>query len=337
MSAADAGETATSGPVLVSVLVATYNHGRFIREALDSVVRQSSPDWELIVVDDGSTDETPQVIAAWQAETGAGLAQRTAFLRIKNCGQSAAFEAGFTHCRGRYIALLDSDDRWLPDKLASAVSALLAAPQVSLLTHAQFVMTAEGKRTGRLWPRGGNLATGDMREQIRRTARLAVGTASSLVIRADVFESLLPVPTRRFRSAADYYFAFGASLAGPVVALPEPLGEYRIHQDSMYLSRMSTSDGLRRQLDLQETIVGHFGLLAVLPRNAYYLRTRFALAALGGTVTERVRTYAAMITAIARDPYFALGQKLQQIMFWGVATLLPRSGFARLWHWFLVR
>jgi len=105
----------------------------------------------------------------------------------------------------------------------------------------------------------------------------------------------------------------------------------------MYLRRMSSTGGLLRQLDLQETIAGHFGLSAVLPRNAYYLRARFALACLDGSPMDRVRAYAALAAAIVRDPYFGVAQKVQQVLFWGGAALLPRSGFARLWRWFLLR
>jgi glycosyltransferase involved in cell wall biosynthesis len=317
--------------------MATHNHARYLREALGSVVGQTSFDWELVVVDDGSTDNTQEVLSAWQAEVGARLPQRVTLLRTENDGQSAACEAGYAHCRGRYVALLDSDDRWLPAKLERVTDILVPHPELTLLTHSQFVITADGVRTGKLWPRGGILASGDLRNQIRHSARLAVGTASSLVIRADVFAALLPVPTRRFPSAADYYFAFGACLAGPIAAVPEPLGEYRIHPDSMYLNRMSGSDGLRRQLELQETIAGHFGLLAVLPRNAYYQRARYALACLGGSPSARARAYGALASAIVRDPYFGAAQKAQQVVFWGLGALLPKAGFARLWRWFLLR
>ncbi len=320
-----------------TVLLATYNHARFIRESLESIRSQTSADFHLVLVDDGSTDATPEVIGRWLAEEGAELADRTEVLTQPNGGQSAAWEAGAALCQGRYIALLDSDDRWLPAKLARAAEALAAHPEASLLTHPQWVLTGDGTRTGRLWPRGGILADGDVRAQLRQTARLAVGTASSLVIRTDIFRSLLPPPTRRFRSAADYYFAFGASLAGPVIALPEPLGEYRVHGDSMYLNRMLTGDGLRRQLDLQETITGHFGLGAALPRNAFYQRARFALAALEGTVADRLVGYRRLAAAIMHDPFFRPAQKIEQLWFWGAAGMLPPRAFARLWRWFLLR
>ncbi len=320
-----------------SVLVATHNHASYLAEALDSVLGQTYRDWEIVLVDDGSTDATAEVIAAWCRQNQAALAGRFQQIRINNAGQSAAYEAGAPFCRGRYIALLDSDDRWLPGKLAAASAALQADPNLTLLTHPQFVIDASGARTGRTWPRGGFLASGDLRAQMRRTARLGVGTASSLVLPATTFQGLLPTPTRKFSSAADYYFGFGACLAGPILALAEPLGEYRIHPSSMYLQRMSNGEGLRRQLDLQETISGHFGLGAVLLHNAYYQRARFALACLTGSIIDRFRTLRDFSSAILDDPWFSPAQKIQQLGFWSAAAVLPRPAFIRLWRWFLLR
>ncbi|MEO8030420.1 MAG: glycosyltransferase [Gemmatimonadota bacterium] len=320
-----------------SILIAAHNHAPYIAEALDSVLAQTCGDWEVVIVDDGSTDGTGEAAQAWCQDHQDRLSGRFHLMRIENAGQSAAYEAGAPSCRGRYIALLDSDDRWLPAKLATALRALDADAEATLLNHAQYIIDSQGRRTGGLWPRGGYLPSGDLREPMRHSGRLAVGTASSMVFRADVFRSLLPTPTRKFSSAADYYFGFGACLAGPILALGDPLGEYRIHPSSMYLQRMSNGEGLRRQLDLQETITGHFGLGPVLVHNAYYQRARFALACLTGSIIDRFRTFRDFGSAILGDPWFSPGQKIQQLGFWSLAAVLPRSAFVRLWRWFLLR
>lgn len=317
-----------------TVLIATYNHAAFIRESLDSVLAQTDADWELVIVDDGSTDETRRVIGDWQRTSG--IPQRVEVVTLANAGQSAAFETGFALCRGSLIALLDSDDRWLPGKLAAVRQAFEARPDAALLTHSQYIIDREGRRSGKLWPRAG-LVDGDLRERIRRTGRLAVGTASTLVIPAPIFRSLLPMATRGFRSAADYYLSFGAALAGPVIALTEPLGEYRVHPEGQYLIRMKDTAGLLKQKALQETIIGHFGLAETLTHNAYYQRTRFALACLDGSLGQRWDAYRALTEAIVADPYLGAAQKLQQILFWAVAGCLPKPLFTRMWQWFLHR
>ena len=96
--------------ILVSIIIPTYNRGWIIKEAIDSVLAQSFDDYELIVVDDGSIDNTPDLLAAY--------AERIIYIQQKNRGVSAARNAGIRASRGSLIAFLDSDDYWLPDKLA---------------------------------------------------------------------------------------------------------------------------------------------------------------------------------------------------------------------------
>ena len=99
---------------LVSVIIPTYNRGWIIGEAVDSVLAQEYPNTELIVVDDGSTDATDAVLAAY--------GDRIRLLRQKNRGVSAARNAGIRAAAGELIAFLDSDDLWLPAKLGRQVA-----------------------------------------------------------------------------------------------------------------------------------------------------------------------------------------------------------------------
>jgi glycosyltransferase involved in cell wall biosynthesis len=102
-----------SQPPLVSVVVPCYNQAAFLREAIDSVLAQTYPHREVIVVDDGSTDDT--------AAVAAGYAGRIRLVRQVNRGLSGARNVGVAHARGTLIGLLDADDRWLPNKLAAEV------------------------------------------------------------------------------------------------------------------------------------------------------------------------------------------------------------------------
>ena len=96
-------------PPQISVVIPTYNRGWIVAEAVDSVLAQTFSDYELIVVDDGSTDDTAEVLGEY--------GDRIRVLRQKNKGVSAARNAGIRSAAGRYIAFLDSDDLWLPSKL----------------------------------------------------------------------------------------------------------------------------------------------------------------------------------------------------------------------------
>lgn len=105
----------------VSVIIPTFNRAWCVREAVDSVLGQEFSGFELIVVDDGSSDETPQMLLAY------GSALR--MLRQENRGVSAARNAGIAAARGELIAFLDSDDIWLPGKLARQVEFFRRHPE----------------------------------------------------------------------------------------------------------------------------------------------------------------------------------------------------------------
>jgi glycosyltransferase involved in cell wall biosynthesis len=98
-------------PPLVSVVVATYNYGRYLAGALDSVLGQTLSDFEVIVVDDGSTDETPRIVEGYRNDP------RVRYLRTDHLGQPAAKNGGIRAATGRFVAFLDADDQWLPTKL----------------------------------------------------------------------------------------------------------------------------------------------------------------------------------------------------------------------------
>ena len=103
----------TTNHPLVSVIIPTYNRGWIIKEAIDSVLAQDFEDFELIIVDDGSTDHTAAIINSYQEDI--------IILRQKNQGVSAARNRGLAEASGSFVAFLDSDDLWLPQKLSRQV------------------------------------------------------------------------------------------------------------------------------------------------------------------------------------------------------------------------
>jgi glycosyltransferase involved in cell wall biosynthesis len=114
---ADAARNPVPGDApLVSVIIPAYNCARFIREALDSALAQDYPALEVIVVDDGSTDDTGAILDSYGA--------RIRLLSQPNRGCAAARNAGVAHARGKYIAFLDGDDVWRPSKISYQMRAL---------------------------------------------------------------------------------------------------------------------------------------------------------------------------------------------------------------------
>jgi glycosyltransferase involved in cell wall biosynthesis len=132
-------------PVDVSVIIPTYNRARLVVEAIESALRQTTPPREIIVIDDGSTDETPRVLASF--------GDRIISVRQANQGVGAARNRGLAMARGRYLAFLDSDDTWLEFKLELQVGVMERSPELGLLfsdfliTHENGGMTPHGLQT----------------------------------------------------------------------------------------------------------------------------------------------------------------------------------------------
>ncbi|WP_046113047.1 glycosyltransferase family 2 protein [Aquincola tertiaricarbonis] len=114
-----------AAPPLVSVIVPTYNCAAYIDETVASVLAQTHPAVELIVIDDGSTDGTLERLAAW--------GPRLTVVPQANAGVCAARNHGLRIARGEFVCLLDHDDYWFPDKLAVQVAALQARPEVGVV------------------------------------------------------------------------------------------------------------------------------------------------------------------------------------------------------------
>lgn len=124
---------------MVSVIIPTHNRAAFLKKAIDSVLGQSCRDYELVVVDDGSSDGTAELLASY--------GDRIISVRQENRGPSAARNLGIARARGEFIAFLDSDDWWHPDKLALQLCAMEEEPGF-LISHTQEVWYT----TGRLLP-----------------------------------------------------------------------------------------------------------------------------------------------------------------------------------------
>jgi glycosyltransferase involved in cell wall biosynthesis len=128
-----------SSPVAkVSIIITCYNYGRFLMESVSSALAQTYNDVEVIIIDDGSTDDTPTVVQNWQSEP------RVRYFRQRNGGISSALNAGVRMATGEFVAFLDADDRWDPRKLEKQMSRFQDS-KVGVVYTESFEMSADEK------------------------------------------------------------------------------------------------------------------------------------------------------------------------------------------------
>ena len=125
----------------VSVVIPSYNHAGYVIEAIDSVRAQSLVEWELIVIDDGSTDGSPALVSA---HLGALRDERIRFYLQANAGSHAAINRGLAMARAPYVAILNSDDRFAPTRLERLLDLAAQHPGDLIAMTAVRLIDAEG-------------------------------------------------------------------------------------------------------------------------------------------------------------------------------------------------
>ena len=213
---------------LVSVIVNNYNYAHFLADAIDSALAQAYAPLEVVVVDDGSTDESRDVIA--------GYGDRVIPVFKENGGQASAFNAGFAASRGDVVIFVDADDMLLPHTVATAVS--LFSPAVVKVHWPLWEIDRDGARTGIIHP-SRTLDAGDLREKSVVEGPLVGGSppTSGNAWSRTLLQQILPIPEEEFRINADGYLFTLSWIYGEVRAIPEPLGHYRVHGANHFASK----------------------------------------------------------------------------------------------------
>lgn len=198
----------------VSVVMATWNRANFIDRAIESVVGQTFVDWELIIVDDGSTDATRETVGRWVERDG-----RIKYLPIEHTGKIARVSnEGLRVAAGEFIAILDDDDWWIdPSKLAKQVAFLDAHRDYVACGGWFVVVDQDGNRVSRVGKPASDAA-------IRRVALFANPIANSTA----VFRRTVGLYDESLSQFADWDFWLKAGVVGKLCNLPEYFLAYRM-------------------------------------------------------------------------------------------------------------
>lgn len=208
-----------------SIIITSYNYGRFLRETIDSALAQSTDDVDIVVVDDGSKDNSPEVIRSY--------GDRIVSIMKENGGQASAFNAGLSAARGDVICFLDSDDLLLSDALARAVPQF-KDPGVVKVNWPCWIIDAEGRNTGATLPeKRDRVPEGDLKEIVIRDGPFydwhVTPPTSGNAWSRNFVEKVFPMPENRYRVCADEYLLTLAPIYGKIAKISEPLSCYRSH------------------------------------------------------------------------------------------------------------
>jgi glycosyltransferase involved in cell wall biosynthesis len=281
----------------VNVIIGNYNQGQYIGDAIRSVAQQSYADFECIVVDDCSTDDSARVIEATLAELGDS---RFRFVsRATNGGQMTAMYTGFDEGTAPFVAFLDADDIWLPTFLEThiachlnpEINAAMSSSNLAVIDASGTVIAgssppfSDGSPAREKGPfvtlRIPKLRATAGEREASSAKIIFVGSdnhhswlwspTSGLVFRRVVVDAIRPENKTPFRSCADNYIASFAHLIGGSILVHEVHGYYRIHGDNMYA---------------KHTVFGDHTRNGATPRS----------------VTEATRT--TMVAKLCKDPIF---------------------------------
>jgi len=206
---------------LVSVVIPAYNAAGFIEKTLDSVRMQTFPDYEIIVVDDGSKDQTKEIVDKYLANYGL----RGCCVRQDNKGIAGARNTCIANSNGIYIALLDHDDIWYPDKLQRTVEEFRLHPETGLVSH-HLQMVQNGKKVGVLKT---GPASKKMYESILFSSRGSLLSPSAASFKKEIAVSIGGFRENpEFNTSEDFDFWLRLSKVTVFRFIDEILGEYTI-------------------------------------------------------------------------------------------------------------
>jgi len=237
---------------LVSIVIPVYNCARYLKAAVDSVLNQDYPNIELIVLDDGSTDETRSILKS--------LGNRFHWESHANMGQSATLNKGWDMAKGELLGYLSADDTLLPNAVSTSVTILAQHPEAVLSYCDYYLMDDSSKVTKRF-------STPDY-DYTAMVSHTLCPPGPGVIFRRQAFLKAGHWDTR-LRQVPDYDYWLRLGRVGPFIRVPEPLARFRVHSGSQTCGFVD-EDKAEEVIDM----LARFYCLDELPSDVISVRNR---------------------------------------------------------------
>jgi hypothetical protein len=321
-----------------SIILSNFNYAPYLAAAIDSALAVRWPDLEIIVVDDGSTDASREIISAYGSRVTAVFQE--------NRGQREAYAAGFARSRGEMVIFLDSDDLLDPEILQEA--ARMWGPQVSKVQVQMQVIDKAGQPTGSIFPPFYKLPTpAYIRRWMVAAGAYPTPPGSGNIFSRSLLNRIFPI-TDLFDYAGDSYTLAAAPMLGDVVTIVRPLASYRVHGRND--GAMTELDDRRFAAELQRAHARHAYACAMghaaglyanpdavrlsissLPYRAASFRLTRASHPVAGD--GRLRIFRDAAQAVCTPQGVTLSSRLTTAVWLGVVLLAPLALARRLILW----
>ncbi len=203
----------------ISVIINNYNYELFLAESINSCINQTYADLEIIVVDDGSTDKSREMINSY--------GDKVIPIFKGNGGMSSALNAGFEASSGEFITFLDADDYYFPEAIENFVRRF-EEDVVQVQSRLQ-VIDREGKPSGIAPPYSMKFDDSEALQVILERGRYSTSVTTGLAFRRSFLQKILPIPVQDYRMFSEAYIVVSSPFYGKICSIDQPIGVRRIH------------------------------------------------------------------------------------------------------------
>lgn len=249
---------------LVSVLLPVHNAGAYLAASIESILKQSFRDFELIIINDGSTDESPKIISSFP-DTRIVLVNNG-----KNLGLIASLNKGIRLAKGKYIARMDADDIALPERFRKQVGKMESDPGIAVLSSFVDFINEDGEITGEWNTDREAVSEKEIRSLMMKTNCIAHPT---VMMRTDIAKEFLYKQNQKGAEDWDLWMRILAD-GKRIAKIPEVLLQYRVHPASIMGKEKSATSLEKRLMRVKRKFL--FGQLAKFRINAFYFGVKYS-------------------------------------------------------------